>query len=229
MNATLFTASGNINLTDEIVACLSTSDIYLNLPPAAATERSIMIKNIGTGNVYVCSPDVIDGGHSLMLPPYDSAEMFDYGVGTWIVGRHTKTMLKTVKKTIGNVGVPSCDFNFVSAANKTEQPIDLGAIIPAKARLVDLFVFTDAAFTNLGALTSDVGFTTGSGALIAAANNTALDAILQPAVGAAFTWVAITAAAQHIWVNVAPANNWDSATPVGKMTAYVTYVDVTGI
>lgn len=227
MNTRLVTANGSVTQTDEIIVCNSTSDIFLNVPPGTESGRTVVIKNIGAGKVYVYSPGALDGGYSKILFQYDLIQLMDYGV--WAVITNTPSCLKTVKKTIGNVGVVGCDFNFVSANNTTEQCIDLGTIIPAKARLVDIFVFTDAAFTNLGALTSDVGFTTGSGALIAAANNTALNAILQPAVGAAFTWVAIIATAQHIWVNVAPTEKWNAATPVGKMSAYITYVDVTGI
>lgn len=141
----------------------------------------------------------------------------------------TYKSVQTVKKTIGNVGVASCDFNFVTGANANEQPIDLGAILPAKCRLLDIFVFTDAAFTNLGVLSTDVGLTTGSGGLLIAANNTAINTIMQPQPGASFTLVAISASAQHVWVNVTPTNNWNSATPVGKVSVYVTYVDVTNI
>jgi hypothetical protein len=140
----------------------------------------------------------------------------------------TYKTVETVKKTIGNIGV-TANFNFVTGDNTTEQCIDLGAIIPAKARLLDIFVFTDAAFTNLGALTTDVGLTTGTDALIVAANNTALNAIMQPAVGAAFTLIAISATAQHVWINVAPTEKWNSATPVGKMSVYVTYINIANL
>ena len=113
----------------------------------------------------------------------------------------------TVKKTIGNRTVTGVDFNFVTGANKTEQIIDLGAIIPAYARILDIIVVTNAAFTNLGALSTDIGTTSGGGELIAAANNTALNALLQPAVGAGFTLVAISGTAGHVYVNVTPTNN----------------------
>jgi hypothetical protein len=135
--------------------------------------------------------------------------------------------VKTVKKTIGNRTVTGTDFVFVTAANTTEQIIDLGAIVPAYARILDVIVVTDAAFTNLGALSTDVGTSSGGGELIAAADNTALNALLQPVVGATFTLVAISGSAGHVYVNVTPTNNWNSATPVGKMSVYVTYIDRT--
>lgn len=58
------------------------------------------------------------------------------------------TNVKTVKKTIGGVGVTGCDFNFSTAANVTEQVIDLGAIIPALARVLDVKTFTSAVFNS---------------------------------------------------------------------------------
>lgn len=56
--------------------------------------------------------------------------------------------VKTVKKTIGGVGVAGCDFNFATAANANEQVIDLGSIIPALARPLDVKTFTREAFNS---------------------------------------------------------------------------------
>lgn len=136
--------------------------------------------------------------------------------------------VRTVKKTVGNFGVAGCDFNFAANANTTEQPIDLGAILPAKCRIVDSMIFTDAAFTNLGNLTTDLGLTTGTDGLIVAANNTALNAIMAMANAGAFA-VTPNAAAQNVWLNVAPTNAWNSASPVGKMSVYITFIDLTNI
>lgn len=54
--------------------------------------------------------------------------------------------VKTIKKTIGAVGVAGCDFNFATAANVTEQVINLGAIVPALARVLDVKTHTLEAF-----------------------------------------------------------------------------------
>jgi hypothetical protein len=56
--------------------------------------------------------------------------------------------VKTVKKTIGGVSVAGCDFNFATADNVTEQPIDLGAIVPAFARVLDVKTVTEVAFAH---------------------------------------------------------------------------------
>jgi hypothetical protein len=129
--------------------------------------------------------------------------------------------------TIGAVGVTGCDFNFVTAANTTAQPIDLGAIIPSTARLIDVVVKTTTLFagTAISAFGVTIGTTTGGTDLAGSADLILANALNQPAVGAGFTWLAITHAAKHIWVGGAPTGgNW-SALTAGKLTVYVTYLD----
>lgn len=54
--------------------------------------------------------------------------------------------VKTLKYSIGAYGVAGCDDNFVLAENVTEQPFDLGAVVPALARVLDVKTHTSAAF-----------------------------------------------------------------------------------
>ena len=54
--------------------------------------------------------------------------------------------VKTKRFIIGGVGVEDCDFNFETAANVTEQVINLGAIIPALARVLDVKTHTLEVF-----------------------------------------------------------------------------------
>lgn len=68
--------------------------------------------------------------------------------------------VRTVKKTIGGVGVASCDFNFVTADNVTEQPINLGAIVPAFARVLDVKTVTEVAFAHAATGTAHRAVTT---------------------------------------------------------------------
>ena len=134
---------------------------------------------------------------------------------------------KTVKKTIGGVGVTGCDFNFATAENTTEQPIDLGAIVPALGRVVDIFLHTESEFTGAVTLVADVGPTTGDGSYISSATIFAADAILAVANDSALL-AAPDAAATHVWVNATPGANWNLVT-AGKVAVYVTYIDVTSI
>lgn len=134
----------------------------------------------------------------------------------------------TKKFTVGGVGIAACDYNFVTAANQNEQPINLLAAIPAKAQILSVFTFTDAAFTGAVSLGVKIGTATAGTQIAASADVIAANAINQTAVGAGFTWVIITAAAATIWLSATPGANW-SAVTAGKLTCYITYIDVTGL
>jgi len=133
----------------------------------------------------------------------------------------------TIKKTIGGVGVADCDFNFATAENQNEQAIDLGAIIPAKARIIDIFSHTNAVFTGAITLVADVGNTSGGAQFISSATIYATDAILAAAAGSA-PLVAPNVAASNVFVNATPGANWSLVT-AGKATVYITYIDLTNV
>lgn len=136
--------------------------------------------------------------------------------------------IKTMKYIIGGVGITGCDFNFVTAANQNEQAIDLGALIPDNCRILDCFVLTTNAFTGAVSLSTKIGTSSGGTEIAAGADIIAANAINQTAVGAGFTWVAITNAHAHIWISATPGANWSNVT-AGKMSVYVTVIEITGI
>ncbi len=139
----------------------------------------------------------------------------------------TYKSVQTIKKTIGGVGVAGCDFNFATAANTDEQVIDLGAIVPAKARIVDVFTFTDAQFTGATTLVADTGTSSGGGELITSATIYAANAITASPNAGAFI-ATPSASALHIYVNATPGANWSGVT-AGKVSVYVTFINVTNI
>lgn len=102
--------------------------------------------------------------------------------------------VKTKKFTIGGVGVAGCDFNFATAANTTEQVIDLGSIIPALARVLDVKTFTREVFnsksiaiaswavaTNVVTIVTSAvhGLVTGNSVVIAGMAETALNGTVE--------------------------------------------------
>ena len=133
----------------------------------------------------------------------------------------------TRRIVVGGVVVAGCDFNFVTAANQNEQPIDLGAIIPAKAIPLHVYLFTNNVFTGAITLVADVGLTTGAANFIASATIYAANAVLAPA-AASLPLVAPLATAQHVWVNATPGANWSLVT-AGKVTVYVTFIDINNL
>jgi hypothetical protein len=134
--------------------------------------------------------------------------------------------LKTVKKTIGGVGVTGCDFNFATAANTNEQVIDLGAIVPAKARVIDVFTFTDAVFTGATTLVAETGSSSSGNQYIASATIYATSAFTSMPHTASLNIVPVVAAG-NVFVAATPGANWSNVT-AGKVSVYVTFVDVTG-
>lgn len=155
-----------------------------------------------------------------------SKAMFD-GACARADANFAELTLRTRKFTIGAVGVAGCDFNFAAGANTTAQPKDLGAIIPAFARIVDVVAVTTTTFagTGISAFGVTIGTTSGGTEVANSADLILANAINQCAVGAGFTWIAITAAAKHVWIGGAPTGgNWDVLL-AGKLTVYVTYID----
>lgn len=139
----------------------------------------------------------------------------------------TYKSVQTIKKTIGGVGVAGCDFNFATAEDQAEQVIDLGAIVPARARVIDVYLITDDVFTGATTLVAEVGNASSGAQFIGSATIYADDAVLAQAVGGAFT-VAPAVAASNVFVSATPGANW-SAVTAGKVSVYVTFINVTNI
>jgi hypothetical protein len=134
--------------------------------------------------------------------------------------------VKTVKITIGAVGVAGCDKNFTTAANTNEQVIDLGAIVPALARVLDVKTRTEVAFagTSLSALVMETGNSSSGAQFIASATIMAANAIT--AANLTTMSVAPAAAASKVYCAATPTGaNW-SAITAGKVAVYVTYIEV---
>ena len=128
----------------------------------------------------------------------------------------------TVTKTIGGVGVAGCDFNFATAANQNEQVITLGAIIPGKARVINVQTFTDAVFTGATSLAMETGVSSSGAELIASATIYAANAMTGLAAGGG-PILAPVSTAQTVYCSATPGANWSGVT-AGKVTVVVTYI-----
>lgn len=128
----------------------------------------------------------------------------------------------TVIKTIGGVGVAGCDFNFTTAGNTSEQVINLGAIIPGKARVINVETWTSAIFTGATTLVMETGISSSGNELIASATIYATDAMTGLAAGGG-PILAPTASAQTVYCSATPGANWSGVT-AGKVSVSVTYI-----
>ena len=144
-------------------------------------------------------------------------------MGQFVKNGVVEAELHTLKVTIDGIGI-AADHNFVTAANQNEQPIDLGAILPALARVVDIFIHTEAVFTGAVTLVADVGLTTGADDFIASASIYATNALLVAAANSAIINPPAIAAT-HVWVNATPGANWSNVN-AGLLSVYITYITV---
>ncbi|MAH48722.1 hypothetical protein CMI37_23045 [Candidatus Pacearchaeota archaeon] len=131
---------------------------------------------------------------------------------------------KTVIKTISfDDDASADDFQFDDdAANQTEQPIDLGALVPAYAEIVAVQIRCFEAVVG-GTMSVDIGVTTGAGDVLAAVAVDALNEVFGGAAASA-PLIGVTNAARNIWVNATPSANWNTLT-AGRYAVMVTYLD----
>jgi len=133
--------------------------------------------------------------------------------------------LRTVKRTIGAYGVAGCDFNFANPVNMTAQNIDLGAIIPANARALEVRVRNVATFTGLVSLAITAGNASAGAQFLASIQCFTLDVIVGTLLAILWTVVPSNAAA-HVWIGATPGANWSlDTTNVGKLEVNVTYIE----
>ena len=146
--------------------------------------------------------------------------------------------VKTLYYTLGSVGVANCDYNFVTAANDTEQVCLLGegvggadaaTILPAMSRVLDIIIHCTDGWNGATASTAfDIGSTSGGAEYLTATTTLDdTDDVVGLAVNGAFA-VAPVLAASKIYISVDPDGtaNWSALTS-GRWEIWVTYVDNT--
>ena len=133
----------------------------------------------------------------------------------------------TVKKKIGWSGASGMDFLLPKTVDTAVDQIDLGAIVPAFAKVVDVqvitktgSVFSDGATT----LAASIGNVTGGTQFASSGTIYAINAILPSS-----SVPARVATASHVWLtNVTPGANWSTQT-AGEYDVYVTYIDASSL
>lgn len=185
-----------------------------NIVDAVTTDSTDVVATDGADDTVVITA-AAPGVAGNLLPFTESA--------TGIAVDGTGTLGGT---TAGVDPVAGCDFNFVQAANTTEQVINLGAIVPAFSRIIDVFTVTNSAFTGATTMGIEVGTSSGGNELIATANVIAANAINQ--IDHSTTYPTISASATNIYVSGTPGENWDNVTS-GKLSIYITFNNVANI
>lgn len=133
--------------------------------------------------------------------------------------------IKSFKVTIGSPGASGCDYLFASAADQTEQSLELINLFPALNRGMSLMlVCTENCNTTV---TWDYGTTAGGNELAAGELNDDLNDVHEKGLGLA-AGAAANIAVRSIFLNATPGANWDTMIS-GKWTFYFVYFDYTEV
>ena len=133
---------------------------------------------------------------------------------------------KTKKITVGHVGDTGDDFHFTTAADHTQQNLDLGAVIPAHARVLDVTIICSEAMT---AGPADITFCAGNASageqFFAAASCDDLNETAASAAGGA-SFVAASNAAQNLWLGGDITDTTWAGQETGHWIVLLSYLDL---
>ncbi|MHC4705377.1 MAG: hypothetical protein ACYTFQ_32940 [Planctomycetota bacterium] len=134
-------------------------------------------------------------------------------------------VLKTVVKTIDvDDDASTDDFQFDDdAGNQTEQPVDLGAILPAYAEIVSAQIRCFETVTGSAQMAIDLGTASGGAEILASANTDTANDINGTGAGDGPEILAANTA-KNVWINATPGVNWDTL-DAGRWAVMVTYID----
>ncbi len=135
----------------------------------------------------------------------------------------TSLVMKTKKITIGHPGQTGVDFAWTTAANHNAQNLDLGHVVPAKARVLDVVVECTETPTGSPEFLITVGNASAGNQFIVQTSCNAANEIIAGAAGGS-PFASIDAAASHVWVQGDPDANWDTLA-AGAWTVLVVYND----
>lgn len=154
-------------------------------------------------------------------------ELTSNGVFSNTDGKETGYIIKTISKTISVDDDSSTDdFQFDDdATNNSEQPVDLGAIIPAFAEILSVQIrcFETVAGSGSGVMGLDLGTASGGAEILSTANTDSANDINATAATTGPEVIA-TNAARDVWINATPTANWSTLT-AGRWNIMVTYID----
>jgi hypothetical protein len=133
--------------------------------------------------------------------------------------------IHTIVKTIGCPTATGVDFNATSVADHVQQNFDLGAIIPAKSRVLQIEVVCTQIVAAASDATVVVGnVSAGAQYIVALSCDDANEVvgIINPALPQAVvpSWTAAT----KVWVGIDPTDSTWALMVTGKWAVYITYI-----
>lgn len=194
---------------------------YLKSSRYCALVASGTVDNIFMNNVYYSdySTKINDAGtNTVFSNNYGTYEKLFY-----TARNASAPTAQTKKLIIAHPGHSGADFTWTSIANHTKQNLDLGAIIPANAKVTEILIKCTEAPTGAMEALVEAGNASGGAQFIASIScnaTTEVASIINPDLPAA---VVVSTSATNIWISCDPDANFDTMA-AGMWTVYVTYM-----
>lgn len=179
------------------------------------------------------------GGQTVMTIGTDGILHAPTGLACDSITNHTDSHIswitKTAEITIGHPGETTTDLAYTSAANTTEQTLDVNSIftVPAWGRVLSTEVICTEDVNNVDAdgimsFSVDAGHAGGGAQWIAAAVDVNEADNVATSATAGAPYIAPSSSIRHVYVNATPGSNWDE-TDAGEWVLFVTYIDLGAI
>lgn len=206
------------------------------LAVTGGTDSSLVLTSDGTGSdaVYIHASDAtggvtIDAGTDGVT--FSDADVSNIGTLSCDeisddASPNITYQVKTVTITIGETGGSSEDFQWGAGAGHAPQNVNLGAIVPAFARIFDATVICTE--TAAGGAQSDFPTTLGNqsgGTEFFGAVDLVTANLVASGAAAGSPYIAVSASAQSVWIGADPTDGvWNNMT-AGIWSVMITYVD----
>jgi len=219
-----------INEVNPTAGTLVADIISESTSDTGVTIGGVLIKD-GTGTPKSVAKFEDDGANAIVTLGEASTPAVIKDGGTVGDGKSDAYFnIKTVKYTIGALGVAGVDYNAATEAGKTQQNFQLGVadIIPELSRVLDVVVVCTTKWQDTGTgdetLGTEVGSASSGAEYLASANIddvTDINSLAADGLG----HIQTTIAASSVWVGLTPATyNWEDIDD-GVTDIYVTYID----
>ena len=201
-----------INSTGQSVLIVATESVATAISLTASTSAGGITLDAGTGLINFSDDALANVGAIACDEISDEA--------TPAISYQIKT--RTV--TIGHVGDATADHQWTTGAGHAAQNLDLTAIVPAFARVIDVTVICTESVVGQSNVLLTVGSASAGNQFIAQTDcDTINESISTAAGGASFN--AIDNAASKVWVGADPDDgNWTDQS-AGIWSVMVTYID----
>ena len=213
------TVNANISALDNAIGADNTPVARTNNPVVVATTIEAKIQALDNAvGVTPTSTNYISASNSVNV----NLSAVDTELAALALGTAATQVATVTVSWSGGTGT----FKLPATVDQAVTNLDLGAVVPAKSRVLDVACITTTASTFSGGATTLVaglGNATGGTQFSTSHSIYALNAI--NADGLTLTSpVAINSAASHVWLTgITPGANWSTQT-AGAYTVYITYI-----